>query len=350
MNEGKLTLAAWREFESQFRLIYSRLENPSEEEAQALVLQRLPDTMRKAIIREQTRRDQDAPTVRLWPIQGLTLDRANRMAQEGVGENEPVTVRPHGDSFLIKLYSRRAAERLMMRNGASLSGGQTVKITPHETKLRLEEVFRHAENELRCQEKSDSYGRTWGGRGAPSPWTEGFDGLSVSEVKAQEARPAQPPSAPAQKGTSQPPASGSKAGGSKGSEGKGETPPRYRGRSPGRGRDDRRPSPSPARYGTKGSGKGKGNEGNKGGSGGQHWRTSSPHSEWRRGATPPRSPRGGQPPVGDACRTCGGTDHWASTCPRSRCYECQQLGHLARDCPRGGKGKGSGTSPRRGSA
>jgi hypothetical protein len=342
-NTGKLTLPAWREYESQFKLIFCRMENPSEEEAQALVLQQLPDSMRRAIIREQTRKNQDAPTVRLWHIPGLTAEKATQLAQEAVGEGEPVTVRAHRDSFLIKLYSRRALERLMMRNGATLQGGNTVKITPHETKLGLEEVFRHAENELRCQERSDSYGRSWGGRGVPAHqedhWAGGLDNFSVSEVKSQEARPAQP-----QKTVSQPAEGGAKAGPPKGPEGPQDRQSRHRGGSPGKGREGRR-SPSPGQKG-KGFGKGAG----KGGPDFRPARSPTPHPAANREQTPPRSPRSG-PSVDQPCSQCGATDHWSRECPGKKCYECGKTGHLARYCWwRKGKGKGASTPPRRGSA
>lgn len=42
-------------------------------------------------------------------------------------------------------------------------------MTPQESRLSMDDIFRLTENELRCQEKSDSYGRQWSGWSDPKP-------------------------------------------------------------------------------------------------------------------------------------------------------------------------------------
>ena len=78
----------------------------------------------------------------------------------------------------------------MARNGSLLAGGHQVKITPQEAKLSLDEVFRHAEDELRCQEKSDTFGRIWSGRGPVQNYEarREFDVSGVSEIKIQDTK------------------------------------------------------------------------------------------------------------------------------------------------------------------
>lgn len=55
-------------------------------------------------------------------------------------------------------------------------------------------------------------------------------------------------------------------------------------------------------------------------------------------------------------RTCGGTDHKASECPKTKCYKCNQYGHQSYNCTQKGnakgkpKGQGKGKGKGKGSA
>ena len=338
-NDGKMTLAGWREFESRFRLVHSRLESPSEEEAQALVLQQLPDAIRRGIIREQARRGQSTPTARLRGIPGLTIAHVIRLAQDVIGQGEPVSATPEKDSFLIKLYSRRAMELLMARNGSLLAGGHQVKITPQEAKLSLDEVFRHAEDELRCQEKSDTFGRFWGGRGPVqnSEARRDFDVSGVSEIKIQDTK------APTSGMAARPSPEASSTSPS-------NFDSRYEHRASrdpqpvkGSGARPRIPSPTPygrdhppSPRGVQGKGKGKGpasigQSSPKGGKGQGYGkaggrRSSSEGSASRIGYSPSRE---------RPCACCGAADHWARECPNKWCENCNVGGHSSRECTRG---------------
>lgn len=70
-HDGKLNLQAWREFEAKFRLVYGRLEYPNEDEACSLILQRLPEHQRRAIIREQVKRSDGQPQVKVSGAGGI---------------------------------------------------------------------------------------------------------------------------------------------------------------------------------------------------------------------------------------------------------------------------------------
>jgi hypothetical protein len=347
-NQGKMTLACWREYESRFRLVHSRLESPSEEEAQALVLQQLPETLRRSIIREQAKRGRNTPTARLRGIPGLTVAHVIRLAQDIVGEGEPVSVTADKESFLVKLYSRRAMELLMAKNGSllggKLGGGHPVKLTPQESKLGLEEIFRQAEDELRCQEKSDILGRGWGGRGStPNPEARRDDTVGVSEVKALEAKGSTSSTAP--RPAVEPPAAPNYD--SRYDHRVSREPQRVKGSGPR--------TPSPAQHGSdrpesprSNQGKGskgqtaKGQGGPKGGKGqsygkGYDRRPSSEASGSRTGYSPSR-----QRP----CACCGSPDHWARECPNKWCETCGAEGHSSRECTSDQTRSGTQPEPR----
>ena len=368
-NDGKLTLAAWREFESRFRLVFSRIESPSEEEAQALVLQQLPEMIRRGIIREQARRGQDNPTVRLRGIPGFTTDHVSRLVQSVIGQGEPVGVTQQKDSFLLKLFSRKAMELLMAKNGSFLGSGHQVKLTPHETKLGLDEVFRQAEEELRCQEKSDNLGRGWGGRGSSSTpdSRRDFDISAVSEVKAHDSRPPLPPSAPMPSRLAPEPtpirppsfdsrydSRASRPQGGKGQGARARTP--SPGPGPGRNNQDRPQSPRKGSGGKGWGGKGSSwtNPPAANGKGGKGQDTGKGGASPRRSDSQPRSSPSRERP----CYCCGADDHWARDCPIKWCQNCQGDGHVSRDCPKppaADRGRGAprsrdATPPRQGSS
>jgi hypothetical protein len=396
-NEGKLSLAAWREFESRFRLVLSRLESPSEEEAQALVLQQLPESLRRSIIREQTKRGQDNPTARLRGIPGLTTARVVQLVQSVIGQGEPVGVTQDRDSFVIKLYGRRSMELLMARNGSLLSNGECIKITTHETKLALDDVFRHAEDELRCQERSDNLGRAWGGRGLSSNSEARRDfEAEISEVKIQDPKLSSQPTPPTLRPTPEPmaqqPSFDSRydthaSRGQKGGKGNGT-----RARTPSPARDVSGQATSPRRNQAKGGGKGSqpswssppawtqpqmGKGGSaawlqppagKGGppiwssppaaKGGKSQGHGKGSAEPRRSSSQEPTARAGfkSPSREHPCACCGAPDHWARDCPNKWCEFCHKEGHTSRECTKTQAGARSGsrvrdrTPPRRGSA
>jgi Zinc knuckle len=250
-------------------------------------------------------------------------------------------VTDRGEGFLIRLSSRTALERLMMRNGATLIGGSVVRITPHEVKLSLDDLFRSVENELRCQERSDSYGRSWGGPSESTPTT-------VQEVRSSEVRPKAPEAPPVESGET--PGKGSTS--SSGGVGKGKS---KGGRSPSPGTDGSQRGSFEGYMFPRGKGRGKDGAPSspKGGPRGDYreGRYVTPYRSSRdRSATPVRAR---SPSKEHPCVICGEADHWVRDCPhraKQLCYSCRDVGHIAKFCPKGEGAKRAGTPPRKGSA
>jgi hypothetical protein len=232
----------------------------------------------------------------------------------------------------------------MAKNGSFLGSGHQVKLSPHETRLGLDEVFRQAEEELRCQERSDSFGRGWGGRGptSNSEARRDFEISGISEVKVLQAKPPLPPSVPAtppapEPNLNRPPFDSRydsrqpRPQGGKGQGGRARTPSPNPG--PGRGRPDQPGSP---RSGSGGKGPnfgkgavwtnppaakgGKGPNFGKGGAGFQR-----PSSQLRGRPSPSRE---------RPCFCCGAPDHWARECPNKWCQNCLEEGHTSQECPK----------------
>ena len=91
MNQGKLSLAAWRVFQTEFRILVQRLEQPSEEELHNLAMEATPEQTQRACVREQERRNQENPVMKITGLNGvpgvddLTRDVVNELVAVTVG-------------------------------------------------------------------------------------------------------------------------------------------------------------------------------------------------------------------------------------------------------------------------
>eukprot|EP00667_Euglena_gracilis_P023714 EG_transcript_26933 len=105
--DGKLTLGAWREFEARFKLLYSRLEHPSADDAYALVAERMPEMMRRNCIREQDRRNQDRPTLKLKGLTNVpgipdaTREDVTRLVAATLGADERFLITADGTDLVL---------------------------------------------------------------------------------------------------------------------------------------------------------------------------------------------------------------------------------------------------------
>ena len=93
-HEGKLHLAAWRDFESRFKLCYSRLESPNEDEACSLLLQKLPEAIRKAALREQMKRGDGHPHLKITRVPPGCYTEITQLIQGVLGPHETFSLEP----------------------------------------------------------------------------------------------------------------------------------------------------------------------------------------------------------------------------------------------------------------
>ena len=103
VHEGRLTLPAWNTFEGCFKLLFQRLENPSEEEAWSLILGKVPDSIRTRLLMEQEKRNQRTPTLRLSGVPGLTTAQVTLLMTQVPGYDPATRVVQRGQAFLITL-------------------------------------------------------------------------------------------------------------------------------------------------------------------------------------------------------------------------------------------------------
>ena len=195
--------------------------------------------------------------------------------------------------------------------------------------MSLDELFEWVDNELRCQERSDSYGKYYPGwRDNRAPERRETRAVDTRSEPNRSHTPSPTPSlqpdrekAPQQREAN-----------------RGSAPPR---RVPTRGAMD---TPYP-----RGKGKGKGDNVNQNRA--QEAVNATPAAT--RPQVPPTLPPAPTPPplsqiasAGPssgpswACNLCGDPGHYARACPKfgeSRCFRCNEMGHWRAECPMAGR-------------
>ena len=263
------------------------------------------------------------------------------MVKAAIGDGETVRVTSRGDGWLVKLHGRGARESLLAMNGRSLANGLTQRISVVEDKMSLDDLFEWVENELKCQERSDSYGRSWTGWQEDTGRGERREATAVQSLS--QVRTLLPPRLLSQPSLRVvvstgrprlepmlPPVRVRTAAVVPGStmidlQVAGTAPPSPRGKGGGKGGKGasgrpRTPSPGDRREAATSS--------SSNGSAGRP-RTPSPRRE---------------------CHLCGDPKHSARHCPQfseSQCFLCNKKGHWKAECPQ--RSAGGTPAPRRGS-
>jgi protein required for attachment to host cells len=326
--KGKLDVTAWRRYESEFRLAWTRVQNGSDTEAYDAVMRHLPASLRESVTIEEEKRDASTPAVKIGNIGGLTLEQVAGLVQVYTGQ-PPHSYRmlPSGE-VLVQLTSREGVETLLSHQGQRLTTGEVLRIQPDKQKMHWVEVFGWIERRLRGQATSDQYGKEFNqwrstekplrqdnkGNNSQDIWSDvdrgserrfrgrrrthavtvsdidtSSDDASVSHVRSRSA-----PVRPKGDGAAKP------KGKSKGkSKGKGKAP----GNQDKPKEEEAPPVPKTSNQVPPAKG-GKGEKGSKGGR--------------SKGSSPPdqaTTNRGrGKPPT-PGCWHCGAEDHWRRECP-----------------------------------
>ena len=116
-----MTLAAWRVFQTEFRISVQRLEQPTKEELHDLAMEAIHESIRRACIRDQERKSQEHPILKISGFKGLTWvqdlseDEVEEMVQLTIGQNERFNVKQKNLDFIMNLSSQSASEELMMK-------------------------------------------------------------------------------------------------------------------------------------------------------------------------------------------------------------------------------------------
>ena len=153
---GKLTLAAWREYCSDFRLQRSRVTDLTEDEARSLVVRRLPQFLTDRLAEEEAKRGQRHPWIRLCGLGGLREEQVRALV-----ESQTLT-RPHtvvasasNTEHKVECASENQAETLRALSGRQIASGGTLRVTTLRYKMTAEDILTWVTQKLRTKEEMD---------------------------------------------------------------------------------------------------------------------------------------------------------------------------------------------------
>jgi hypothetical protein len=159
--KGKLDLAAWRHYQSTFKLLWGRIRHKSDTEAYDAVMRHLPATFRESVTLEEEKRDASTPAVRISNYGSLTRDQICALVQHYTGQ-QPFSYRLLSTGeILLQLTSKQAVETLLSHQGQRLTTGDILRLEPDKQKMTWEEIFEWIDRRLRGQAASDHYGKEY---------------------------------------------------------------------------------------------------------------------------------------------------------------------------------------------
>ena len=314
--EGKLRQEDWRDLWSRFKLLWSRVEDPSDEEARNWVLDRIPGAFRERLLREEAKKAKRNPTLKVGELPGIDASTLAQFCRTYVGDASHVSVHPASRGFLVQVGSAMESQNMLTLIQKMLNGGRVLHVTPTSSIFLQKKFFGWMDAELGAQAASDGYGKAWS-------TIQKDDRRSVRAAENQapsNQEPASPKVASSNKSAT-PPRRLSNTGQRQPSPTTNKPAPSSR--DPARPQGGRKPEPS---------------------------RGERPGPN--RPGTPPRSPRDqSRQPSPYACTICGEKTHKNMDCPMHTCGACREKGHNYLNCPRGcfdcgEKGTQGGGAPR----
>ena len=162
-NVGKLNLQNWQQYEAKFKLLVGRMQGnpPPLDEQWNAVVEKLPDTIRKRVVKEQDKRNNQRSMVKILGLQGISAAQVATVVTALCGL-PPLQVMTEGANFAVQLQGRDIRQKLLAKSGTPFANGQVPRIVGVEDKMSLQEVFDLVSAELRCQERSDGIAKASG--------------------------------------------------------------------------------------------------------------------------------------------------------------------------------------------
>jgi hypothetical protein len=149
--ERPLTLQNWRHFEAQYKLHREQVPERSAAEEWRMLFVKLPATLQEQIVREQSKRREKRPWVRIAYPPGL--DAADVITAMEVQFQEPLpSMRECASSFIVETSNEVQRDRLLELHNARLNGFRLLA-SRHEYEMSGDEIISFITRRLNAEEE-----------------------------------------------------------------------------------------------------------------------------------------------------------------------------------------------------
>jgi hypothetical protein len=157
---GSLDIATWREFQQQFELAGSRVDDKGEKEEFDLLYKQLPVFWQEKVIRDAQRRPEYKHWVKFHNIPEVTKECIEDLMEAQALSVKQVRETPGG--FNIHCKNESDEDKLVGLTGDRL-GGHTVKVTRTRVQMDAGDIFKIVGDHLRANDEAESLRISLGG-------------------------------------------------------------------------------------------------------------------------------------------------------------------------------------------
>ena len=150
---GQLEINGWRDFQQQFELAASRVDDKGEREECDVLFKQLPPFWQDRIMRDQERKDRSKYWVRIGALPGLTRECLEDLLKtEGIKYR---TIQTTHNGFNVQGKNEAAQDRLLALAGGTIGKG-TIKTCRTQNQMDDSDIFKNVGDQLRALEDAEA--------------------------------------------------------------------------------------------------------------------------------------------------------------------------------------------------
>ena len=159
-NWGNIKTQHFREFEVKFRDAWKDVHDATPDEAQRILMSKLPHFMRQWVLEKQEKNAAENPIVCLTAMPGLGEREILNTVKHLVGDTPTRAEIGNGGQYLIQFSTMSAAKKLLALHGRTVRG-QTQKLSAKfkDQKMSVDEIFECVVEKLRIREMGEEYSK-----------------------------------------------------------------------------------------------------------------------------------------------------------------------------------------------
>ena len=150
---GQLEINGWRDFQQQFELAASRVDDKGEREEFDLVYKQLPPFWQDKIVKDQQRKDQSKYWVRIGALPGFTMECLEDLLKQEDIKYRSIQTTHNG--FNVQGKNEVAQDKLLALTGGTIGSG-TIKTCRTQKQMDASDIFKNIGDQLRALEDAEA--------------------------------------------------------------------------------------------------------------------------------------------------------------------------------------------------